>query len=308
MRVLALLFVVVATPSCLTSVCDRADSTCTTNQQSGAGGGMGGAGAPSPATRCEQVSLLGEVCVTLPERVVCAGKVCASGQECCFGTGQCFAANRPQDCAAADGGLCSSNAQCGPDEACITAVTGGTNFCIGLGRCQARSNCGFCSPAGSPRCLTCGCDGTTYPSIQDACVAGVRIAESGACGVGFNPGIVGCGTSSQCASGQDCCSLTGKCFRPAEPWRCQIQPDGTALNCVANAECNAGSRGSGGGDRFCAGVGCGTPGRCGAAPGSCGGELVPVCGCDAKTYSNECWARRAGVRVATSGACSDGGF
>jgi hypothetical protein len=37
--------------------------------------------------------------------------------------------------------------------------------------------------------------------------------------------------------------------------------------------------------------------------GSCGGELIPVCGCDGTSYTNTCWAAEAGQRIAHDGNC-----
>jgi hypothetical protein len=41
------------------------------------------------------------------------------------------------------------------------------------------------------------------------------------------------------------------------------------------------------------------------SPGTCGGELAPVCGCDDKTYTSAGCAREVPVRVAHDGVCDD---
>lgn len=69
-------------------------------------------------------------------------------------------------------------------------------------------------------------------------------------------------------------------------------------------------------DEFCSqedatsGVGCGFPdstGVCTRRPGpGCNTLYAPVCGCDNKTYSNECGAHSAGVSIAKQGECTTG--
>jgi predicted secreted protein len=45
-------------------------------------------------------------------------------------------------------------------------------------------------------------------------------------------------------------------------------------------------------------------GKCDAKPQFCPAVIIPVCGCDGKTYNNSCEANRSGVSVSKSGACA----
>lgn len=63
-------------------------------------------------------------------------------------------------------------------------------------------------------------------------------------------------------------------------------------------------------DAYCAkpAGACDGPGECREKPEVCYTLYEPVCGCDGRTYTNDCQAAMAGVNVAFSGPCSDKEF
>jgi hypothetical protein len=248
-----------------------------------------------------------------PPSVLCAGVPCPAGAACCLATGRCFDPASGRDACptpAQSGGdvTCASNLDCPAGSFCAAAAGAS---CVGPGRCIPRDNCGSCSGSGDG-CQVCGCDGMTYPSVQSACLAGVRTAGStGACGVpqtnvpypgadagprGF-PTRIPCATSAQCPGAQQCCPLTGVCFDAACPGCCRTPPAGTDFPCTSDAECYP--------TQYCRGEGCGTPGGCAVIRNAgCSGAVAQVCGCNGRTYINECWATSEGIRVAAPGPCT----
>jgi hypothetical protein len=242
-----------------------------------------------------------------PQVVRCGGVMCPTGQICCLVNGNCIdpstaGTNCQKPSAPSSGGAisCASNADCRPSEFCSTALA---SLCQGPGTCQSRSNCG--SSSGSAQ--YCGCDGANYPDIQSACRAGVDVLADSPCGTPVaqgGPGAIGprdpvtyCARADQCPRGQQCCSITGRCYDASIPYLCTLPPQGTSISCFEDRQCN--------GFEFCSGSGCSGPGGCLAfAVGDCGGELKPVCGCDGKSYTNAGCATAVGVRIAGDGACA----
>ncbi|MFP5284496.1 MAG: Kazal-type serine protease inhibitor family protein [Thermoanaerobaculia bacterium] len=50
----------------------------------------------------------------------------------------------------------------------------------------------------------------------------------------------------------------------------------------------------------------GATGTCVVKPEGCTQQFDPVCGCDNKTYSNDCFRRMAGVSLKSTGQCGGG--
>jgi hypothetical protein len=268
----------------------------------GAGGTSGGAGGGSSGA----AGTIGGTGGTggTPTTAVCASAShCAAGQDCCLSNGQCFdAANRDAcprpvpDTTPEGRKRCAIVSDCGADGFCYA------DLCLGAGVCLIRPK--ECPDSPGP---LCGCDGKEYSNAASACQAGVRLTQASVparCGqVPPRDGSVGggrvvCGSRAQCAAGEDCCLITGRCYDPAFPTLCSFPPAGTYSPCVDDSECSPPST-------ACWSSNCDGPGYCKALVfGQCSSVLEPVCGCEGKSYTNEECAWQKMVRIRHTGMCT----
>ena len=189
-------------------------------------------------------------------------------------------------------GACTDRgAACPSGMVCDLNVTGRCFASTAGGSCIVRPT--SCPPGGD---AVCGCDGKTYNNDCFRQLAGIQLDHKGAC----VPAAT-CGASS-CTSGQSCCSdCVGNKF--CEAGACSAVPS-PCLTCRGSATCPSGS--------YCATSAAGDfrtrcnpmgSGYCAPRPGTCTAPIAPVCGCDGKTYDNDCRRRMAGVNLDHVGAC-----
>jgi hypothetical protein len=139
-----------------------------------------------------------------------------------------------------------------------------------FGTCNNPDELGTCRkrealpcPAPAPGSAVCGCNGRTYGSVCEAASSSVSVLHEGPCEAPPPPPLDNCGGS------------TGKV-------------------CGPGSYCDFGT-GS-----------CPSPGSIGLCvdrPTACPEPWAPVCGCDGKTYGNDCDARSNAVTIAHTGEC-----
>ena len=216
-------------------------------------------------------------------------------------------------------GFCTTNGDCDVWEWCAEPI--GT--CTGYGVCQQRP--GLCLAYWDP---VCGCDGHTYSNYCYAWFNGVNIDYYGEC-VAANR----CYTNAECALDEFCDKADGDCLGEGEcttrpticthHWdpvcgcdgvtysnECYANANGQSIlhtgecvppPCLHNSQCQP--------EEFCAKVvgACDSAGACQERPEVCLAVWDPVCGCDGRTYSNWCYAARAGENVEYYGECTSTG-
>jgi hypothetical protein len=223
---------------------------------------------------------------------------------------------------------CTTNADCGDKSYC--SLTSGD--CL-----QARA-VGFCKsiPESCPDVASpvCACDGKPYANECEAARAGASVAATGDCSTACGgPSKATCDDGKWCHYADGVCGtadalgscdalpamcdgtssgLVCGCDGKTYPSRCDAESAGISVWVTGGCPCNApfGSVTCADGE-YCdfgmvgACLSANASGTCKPKPTSCPGVQSIVCGCDGKTYDNECKAGEAGASIAFAGSCPE---
>jgi len=239
---------------------------------------------------------------TLNNASLCpAGNFCAFQFGECTGTGQCFAQPATTDCDPT-----VNSVVCGCDGKNYT------NECLALASGVSLLSQGGCG-AGIPN--TPGGTGTTGGTgTPGSCIVNANCSGLAYCQYQNNQ----CPTTEGQLQGQ-CVNVPSSCSTDVNPVcgcdglayenSCKAQSNGISIaapdSCFIPSPCNESNPCSS--QTFCQWEfgDCGGNGFCVPQPlaSTCSGVSNPVCGCDSKTYTNQCKADAAGVSALSNGSC-----
>ncbi|HEV8579622.1 MAG TPA: Kazal-type serine protease inhibitor family protein [Thermoanaerobaculia bacterium] len=162
----------------------------------------------------------------------------------------------------------------------------------GTGRAQTGQTCGGIAALKCPEGQACQ---FAFDKCNVADLAGVCVTVPETCP---KQGPPFCGCDGKTYAGE--CELLKAGVRPERRGACgnsANKPADKTKTCTTNADCKS--------TEFCefkAGT-CAAPGTCLVKPEVCTEIFKPVCGCDNKTYGNDCQRQSAGVSLKSEGEC-----